>query len=176
MRVYFVIILCFSLVVGCNNTAVNNDTHKQWTFHTTPDKWEDSRIFQTPFDNRWDDRISISRQPFQELKGEKVYSPNKAYWYIIEVAESTGQENIVKLYLFNERQYLIEITLLDKYLNFDENIKWLNEKLVFIRVFWGIRLGMDMIFDVEEELVIYKELVHDGSIPFLQWQQAKQKN
>ncbi len=149
----------------------------QWHWHTTPDKWKEPRVFHTPFGKRYDAKILIWRKPLNEAFKCKVYSPNKAYWYggnVEDTDEPTfflnASDNPV--YVFNERNYVIQIL-------FDDaqawaNVFWINEKLLSIRARWGHVLGTDLIFDVEQEKFVYREMWHGGTIAFQQWQQAKQ--
>jgi hypothetical protein len=75
--------------------------------------------------------------------------------------------------IYNERDYLVTLDVRDIYANFKPRVEWINEKLLYVRLWWGRVLGVDFIFDVEKEQVICKDNINDGGIPFLQWQQAK---
>lgn len=74
--------------------------------------------------------------------------------------------------VFNERGFHILIRLLD-HSNPDVIVTWINEKLLYINVWWGRIIGTSLIYDVENEGFIYKEMVHDGVIPFQQAQDWK---
>jgi hypothetical protein len=74
--------------------------------------------------------------------------------------------------LFNERDYLLQIFLLD----FSTvEVRWINEKLLYVRVWWGRVLGTDIIYDVEKEEMIYKERCHNGQIVFQQFQKWRER-
>ena len=159
-----------------------------WQFHTTPDKWKDPRIFQTPFDREYESRVAISHEELTTDCELKILSPNKAYWFEIKPDEGyetwTSPTSGVRfhissadapIYVFNEHDRLIKILLKDHYPNFLLDVYWINQKLLYIKVWWGRVLGSCFIFDVEKESFIYREMVNDGNLPFQQWQQGKQK-
>jgi hypothetical protein len=163
---------------GCGGNAASDRANRQRAFHTTPDKWKDVRVFHRPFDEQWSERVKVRKVATQDTHSEKVYSPNKAYWYSVTVGPQvagphTGQVHDVNIDIFNERDYLVRLELPLTYMNFERRMQWINEKLLYVRVWWGRALGVDMVFDVETEQIVYMENVNFGTIPFLQWQQAK---
>ncbi len=170
-----ILIICFILLLfaGCKNKNASVNTQVEWSFHTTPDKWEEPRIFQTPFDDHWADRINIEKIPLKEFQNDKVFSPNKAYWFsVIEPNSINSAIRDAQINIYNERDYILCINLLQ--LNhYQITTNWINEKLIYIDAWWGRVLGVNLIFDVEKEIFIYKENVNDGGIPYSQWQQAK---
>ena len=174
MRIMFVSI-CFSLLLyGCSGKASSERVNAAWIFHTTPNKWKKSRFFHTPFDEGWSDRIVVRRTPLTQVPNEKVFSPNKSYWYSLTEPDFTkARTHNLQINIYNERDYLVRLEILDIYGNFKPHSEWINEKLLYVRLWWGRVLGVDFIFDVEKEQIIYKENINDGNVPFLQWQQAK---
>ncbi len=81
---------------------------------------------------------------------EKTLSPNKGYYFNLQ-----GWRPEATLSIYTEKDYLISI-------NFKEVFginkpKWINEKLIFITVWWGRIAATDIIYDVEKEKVIYLE-------------------
>jgi len=172
----FEIICCLLILAGCTDSAINQEVGSKCHFHTTPDKWKDARAFHTPFDDTWSDWIVVRRTPLAQVANEKVFSPNKAYWYSA-TQQDTMKKGPYKLQIdiYNEREYLVRLDMLNIYGNFKPHVKWINEKLLYVQVWWGRVKGVDLIFDVENERVIHKENINYGIIPFLQWQQAKGK-
>jgi hypothetical protein len=157
------------------------------SWHTRPDKWKEPRLFHTPFQQRYEERIAVSHVPQSEEFKFKLSSPNRAYWFGISPdvqSNQTCRDKVefevftpdARICVFNERDYLIEITLKDHYPNFLMNASWVSEKLLFVRVWWGRVLGTDFIFDVEQESFVYREMFNDGNIPFMQFQHLKQKS
>lgn len=166
---------CLLVMSGCSSKATSDRANRQWSFHTTPDKWKDVRVFHTAFDERWSERVQVRKVAAEDTCSEKIYSPNKAYWYSVAVGPQTRQVHDVRVDIFSERDYLVRLELSQIYMNFEKKVRWINEKLLYVRVWWGRALGADLIFDVETERIVYMENVHFGTIPFLQWQQAKMK-
>ena len=102
--------------------------------------------------------------PVGEIK-PGVYSPNKGYYFIVENGRPDGAVTI-----FAEKPYLIRI-------EFSElfglaNVKWINEKLLFIRPWWGRIAATDLIYDVEAERVIHSDGVIDAYQAFLQYRES----
>lgn len=52
----------------------------------------------------------------------------------------------------------------------NENIQITSFNII---IWWGRVLGTYFIYDVEKEKIIIKEMVHDGVIPFQQFQKTK---
>ena len=73
------------------------------------------------------------------------------------------------LWVYNERDYLIHIKLIEHSRQYIPQIKWINEKLIYVQLWWGRIVGAYFIFDVERESIIIKEMINDGQIPFQQW-------
>lgn len=147
-------------------------------FHTSPKHWEKPRTFQTPISQDELDAIldiqKVSNQidTEQTMFEEKIFSPNNAYWYgwhNIEIGSGNQQGSI---YIFNEKNKLIKISF-TYYANFGVNTKWINEKLLYTRIWRGRVVALDIIYDVEKESIMYSENTHDGLIPYQQFQQKK---
>ena len=155
-------------------------------WHTRPDKWKEPRNFQTPFLERYQQRIVIHHVSPSPDSKVKILSYNNAYWFGInpDWNPERPSEKCVRFHIdasdaqiriFSERDQQTEIVFKDHYPNFQITAAWVSEKLLFIRVWWGGVLGTDMIFDVEKESFIYREMVNDGGIPFIQWQGQKNR-
>jgi hypothetical protein len=160
--------------------SINNVFSQQW--HTTPDKWKEPRMFHSEFDKNYENRIRISHAQIDEkiLLGKNIkernYSPNKAYWFVANFPDTMKPGPwSTEIRVFNERDYIIKIELVDYAAQYVTTTKWINEKLLYIELWWGRVLGTYFIFDAEKEKVVIREMVHDGGISFQQWQQNKQK-
>ncbi len=46
----------------------------------------------------------------------------------------------------------------------DVQARWINEKLAFIRIWWGRMASSDMIFDAHRAAFIYREFAHYGAL------------
>lgn len=130
-----------------------------------PDCWmEERNIHGGDFADIWK-----SNMAFKKLAGEKlkpgVYSPNKGYYFVAEDGRPRGAVTI-----FAEKNYLIRIEFSELF-GLSE-IKWINEKLLFMRPWWGRIAATDLIYDVEAETVIYAESVTDAYLAFQQFRQS----
>jgi hypothetical protein len=121
-----------------------------------PDCWSESRIVHN-IDN-WKkiaqsfkiDTVKIDKP----VRFENI-SPNKGYSYKRE-----GFRPDVTISVYAEKDHLTVMRITDVFGVSD--IKWINEKLLFIRIWWGRIAVDDVIFDVEKEAVIYTEPAVDG--------------
>ena len=145
-------------------------------WHTSPEKWEKPRIYHTAFDEEFASRLRTGIGAMPSQFTQKNWSPNKAYWFMTIDPDTTkaGPRNTT-ISVFNEREYLLQISLLDHIQCGKPKVKWINEKLLLIRVWWGRVLGTDIIYDVEKEEIIYKEMFHDGETFFQQWQEVRER-
>ncbi len=119
---------------------VNPASSAEW--HTRPDKWKEPRIFHEPFEPTFENRIEISRitnKKMKELVKKKLtYSPNKAYWFTVDAPDTMkcGPWS-TEIKIFNERDYLVSIKLIDHAAQYTTTIKWINEKLLYVQFWWG---------------------------------------
>ncbi len=138
-------------------------------YHTPPDKWKEPRIYQSPFDPKYEGRILIGASPVRELP-DKVLSPNGAYWLALEKPDTLKPGPWqTTLCLFTERDSLQTLTFVDHV--YDVRADWINEHLVSVRVWWGRILGTDLVLDVETRAFIWREMMHWGQIEFQQCQE-----
>jgi hypothetical protein len=184
---YFILLIC-SIFLYLFNTAIFAESNQQ--YHTTPDKWKEPRNYQLPFNPNYENRIIVNHKKQNTEIKERILSPNRAYWFAgkpryegnLEFDNKYGIKFAAfspdnPIYIFNERDYLIEIKPSKKDPDyFLSKVNWINEKLIYIEVWWGRALGSSFIFDVESESMIYKEMIRYGKIPFIQWQVIKNKD
>jgi hypothetical protein len=169
------ILLWFFFILASFGTALAQD------WHTTPDKWQEGRIFHSKFENDFEGRIRIShtqldKKILEKIEKEKNYSPNKAYWFVVDSPDTMKPGPwSTEIRVFNERDSIIKIELVDHAATYVTSIRWVNEKLLYVQLWWGRILGTYFIFDVEKEKIVIKEMVYDGDIAFEQWQQNKRK-
>lgn len=164
------------IYVFLTSSAAHPSQKDHGTWHTRPDKWSEPRRFHSEFYKHYEKRILISHDILTENTGKKVLSPNKAYWFAVH------RPNYMKpppwstnISIFNERDYLMNIRFED-HNNYGMKVRWINEKLLYMQVWWGRILGSYLIFDVEKERTVVREMVNDGHIPFQQFQQLRNGN
>ena len=150
-------------------------------FHTPPGKWTEPRIYHTSLDDRdplhrkLAGQIELGRSRPAPASTQKVLSPNRAYWSVLSVPPCTAPAgaNDAVISVFTERDYWLSVTLADADCRYPPEVRWVNEKLLSVRVWWGRAIGTDLIVDVERERLVYRELFHDGQSVFEQWRSRK---
>jgi hypothetical protein len=174
-RYYLIIAFLIYIIslTGCNQQIPLKSANER-EFHTPPDKWAKPRIYHTTINRKYDQKITVNQIKDIEIK-RKVFSDNRAYWYAIEKRVDKNFEADESLYVFNERDYLIKIDISRIDSRYNSRANWINEKLIYYQWWWGRILGGYVIFDVEKEEILQKELVKDGGIAFQQFQQAKKE-
>lgn len=131
-----------------------------------PDCWQETRnIHGNKKSDTWQKNTTITRIQASKPK-PGVWSPNNAYFYIAE----DNARPTEKITIYAEKNYLTELTFSN--LVGLSTIKWINEKLLFLRPWWGRIAGTDIIFDVEKEKIIYAETVRDGSLAYQQYRES----
>jgi hypothetical protein len=94
------------------------------------------------------------------------------YWYLTELAEEKVSGPVdCTLTIYNERAEYLILSLKQCDERYGPKFHWINEKLLYVRVWWGRIVGTDIIVDVESSRIVYQEDVHDGVIPYQQWHQ-----
>jgi hypothetical protein len=120
------------------------------------------------FDGQYSGRILLQSVPLSEISvqnGAKVYSEQHTMWQIsvgpdymkagpwsttIYIGSDVGSE-VLKL------SFLVHA-------NGGAEIRWLNEKLVFGKVWWGRVYSTDFVLDVQKREFLYKEMAHYGEL------------
>lgn len=136
--------------------------------HTSPNNWKEPRNFHVPLLETMSERIIISKGKLG-LSDSVTKSPNNAYYFSLN-KKKNQKYTMLEIMIFNEKDSIPYI-LLKNYKSI-EIIKWINEKLIFIRVWFGRIAAADLIFDVEKEKIIYKETCYDGHQAYKQAKDA----
>lgn len=158
MRILLLSIIQFFLLFS--GVASSNDS---WP-GLPPDCWKESRNFHNGSDSKnWKPNIAFEHVPLKAFS-EKVFSPNKGYYFVRE-----GWRGKAALYIYSEKDYLIKISF-NKLHGIKE--KWVNEKLLFLQPWWGRIAATDIIYDVENEKIVYIEDLTDGHIAFDQYRKS----
>ena len=131
-------------------------------------KWNKPRDFHIAFDQKYEPRIEVIDGERRAPSETADYSKNEAYWFEIEPLNEKTNEQRISV----SADGSVTISLKDTYPNFPTKAHWINEKLIFIRVYWGRILGTDMIFDTEKNEFTYREMVYDGTTLYQQTHQA----
>lgn len=137
-------------------------------FHTDPSCWPQPRNYHQPATGtEWADQVRLFTSNRLPPEQPGVFAPNRAYQFWITTSPDGGRSEIL---INNEQSGLVVLELVRP---LDAPApRWLNEKLLYLRVAWGRIVFSDLLIDVEQVQVLYHELVHDGSIAFQQYRQA----
>lgn len=92
-------------------------------------------------------------------------SPNGAYWFRI-----SNEQGAVSLTYYAEKDHVVEVAFAD--VRWLGDVTWVNEKLIFARVWLGRIAAHDLMFDVESEQVIFSRSVLDGRLAYEQFKQG----
>ncbi len=128
----------------------------------SPDCWAESR--EVHQENHWRDHaefVSVRSIPLSEFEN-RTYSRNGAYW---TSWENERPDSFVIVYAEKERLSKIDFARVYGI----EEPKWINEKLLYIRVWWGKIAATDFIFDVEKKEFIHSESLVSGYIAMSQF-------
>src|SRR5262245_35921699 len=130
-----------------------------------PDCWKESRSYHGALGpDFWkaNTKISVVKKP---KPAPGIFSPNNGYFFVLE-----GWRPSAKVTIYAEKDHLIEVTFSELFGLSD--VRWINEKLLFMRPWWGRIQGTDLIYDVENEKVIYAEGITDAYIAYQQYQES----
>lgn len=131
-----------------------------------PDCWTESRMIHGVQDlaDLWQKHTRVSTRKAEKPKAGQL-SPNKAYLFIVEGGRPSG-----RVTAYAEKDHLVDIDFTELYGLSD--VHWVNEKLIFVRAWWGRIAATDILFDVETEKVIYTETVTNGSLAMQQYRES----
>jgi hypothetical protein len=131
---------------------------------SSPDCWEAPRNYHMHGSaSRWKDYVVTARVVRTDERTLETLSPNKGYSFSL-----TGTRPDYEVLIDAEKEHLVALKFSDTF-GLHE-IKWVNENLVFLRVWWGRLRGTDLIFNAESEAFVYDQTVEDGTQAYMQFQ------
>jgi hypothetical protein len=130
-----------------------------------PDCWAESRIYQTSNDEYdWPSRTKIEHIATAKPAAVTL-SPNRAYYFSLS-KDQPGQPLLV----FAEKDYSVRISFKEPLAVNDVN--WVNEKLLYMRIWWGRIAATDLVFDVEQERMVLTASTHEGGSAMEQYREG----
>lgn len=129
-----------------------------------PDCWPEARVVHSADDwKRLKENFKIEKIKLEKPVRFENVSPNKAYsfkteWFRLEA----------RISIYAEKDSLTIIKISDE--RGVSDVRWVNEKLLFMRIWWGRIAIEDVIFDVERDKVVYTEPAMDGYLAYQQYQ------
>jgi hypothetical protein len=123
-----------------------------------PDCWAEPRMVHSVQDvgDLWQRNTKVTtRRAGKPSQGQ--VSPNKGYVFVAE-----GSRPSARITIYAEKDHVVDISFVGLFGLSD--VRWLNEKLILMRPWWGRIVATDLIFDVEREKIVYSETVTDGAL------------
>jgi hypothetical protein len=142
------------LVTGCAAAPQPSSRHSGWQ-GSPPDCWSTARNYQTDGDDwNWPSRTKIERVATAR-PDVLTLSPNGAYYFALSQAQAD-----LSLLVFAGKDHSVRISFAGS--KDPPQVQWINERLLYVRIWWGRVAATDLIFNVESERVVHAESVHDG--------------
>ena len=114
-------------------------------------------------------RVNLIQGPPGATTGEAIVSPNGGYRMWVRNPD-TSKPGPWHAALIVDAERKTRPTLLIEDVAGPITPRWINEKLIFIRVTWGRIAFSDLILDAEKGELIYHERATDGQIAYQQFQ------
>jgi len=131
-----------------------------------PDCWTQPRNYHGPAgEYDWRSRVSLDTVPRNGPIEDGTVSPNQGYAFRKDMDGSSTTITVDA-----EKNHLLRIRI-EETIGISD-VRWINEKLLFLRPWWGRIAATDLIFDVETEQFIYEESVTYGGIAFNQYKES----
>lgn len=129
-------------------------------------KCGEARVQYTPFDENYSQKIilrEVHDSGPSEPEGNREYSPQRTAWVSPTSPEYSrpGPWNTTVTIAVPAGSKALQLAFHD-HASGCASVQWLNEKLLFGRVWWGRVYSTDFILDVEKEQFIYKQMAHYG--------------
>jgi len=136
--------------------------------HPSLPKCGQAKVQYTPFDENYSKRIMLREAPIPGLsnaEGDKEYSPQHTAWMSPDLPDYSrpGPWDTTIMVGNSAGSKVLQLTF-QNHASGSVSIRWLNEKLLFGRVWWGRIYSTDFILDVEREQFIYKQMAHYGEM------------
>lgn len=99
----------------------------------------------------------------EPMSGERIYSPNGGYYFV-----AAGDRPTSILHVFNEKSQVWAVSFVESF--YPLSPTWINENLLFVRVYGGRVSFVDLVLNVEAESVMHAQRGMDGSMAMRQFQ------
>ena len=131
-------------------------------------KCSDASVQYTPFDEDYSQKIILRIAPHSGTSGSernKEYSPQHTAWRSPNSPDYSrpGPWNTAVTIGTIGSSKVLQLAFRD-HASGGASVQWLNEKLIFGRVWWGRIYSTDFILDVEKEQFMYKQMAHYGEM------------
>jgi hypothetical protein len=153
-------------VTALTLTIVSPASAQIW--HTPPSCWSAARLTHADWSEQPGERLRVHRSREAPDGGTWVTSPNGGYRFRKIDPDFVAPPPWTTRIVIEAERSELTIVELGNHGNAPAHAAWLNEKLVFVRVWWGRVLGADLIVDAEKGDVVWKETARGGDAAFEQ--------
>jgi hypothetical protein len=128
---------------------------------------DENRVAYSEFDASFADKIVVRKTRGTDLPpmpSEKKLTPQKTRWLMVKkpnFMKPGPWTTTVSIGGLNSDDPMLELALID-HASGGAQVEWLNEKLLFVRVWWGRIVSTDLILNVEETTFPYREMANYG--------------
>lgn len=131
-------------------------------------KCSELRVQYTPFDENYSQRIILreaANSGTSEPEGNKVYSPQHTAW-VPQSSPDYSQPEPWSTTVVTATPVGSKVLQLafQNHASGGTSVQWLNEKLLFGRVWWGRIYSTDFIVDVKKEQFLYEQMAECGEM------------
>lgn len=114
-----------------------------------------------PLDDEIMANVSLERVA-TTFDGETILSPNglRAYWAVFpDFTQESPWSTVVYVADTDKAGEAIRVTI-DRHANVTPVVRWINDELLYLQVWWGRIAASDLVFDVVGGEFIYRKLVY----------------
>ena len=115
-------------------------------------------IYYLPFDETFSEQIILQEARTTAYEGEKLLSPNQLGF--VQLLQPTFSEKApwsTTLFIQHTNGKTLHLDLLN-HANIHPRTTWINDELLYIKVWWGRVLGTELILDLKNSTFIYKRM------------------
>jgi hypothetical protein len=129
-------------------------------------KCDQQKVAYSRFDHTYSKRIiwqSVTHSENPPAGIQKEYSPERTKWRA-NVEPDTSKQGAGNTTIYFGSDANEEVWKLSVNDNLGTDFKWLSEKLVFGRIWWGRIYATELVLDLENHKFIYKEMANYGGV------------
>jgi hypothetical protein len=156
-----------------NHTTTNCAVLLAWCLGAacgqTPPPCDDAQVQYRPAPSEVAHKIRVTRpssQPALSTSARKLVSPQGTRWFFEVDPDYTSTKEPWNTILFihrtGETDRVLRLDVMDHGNTFTAS--WINEKLLFVEVWWGRRAASDVILDIDQGKIMYHEMANYSEI------------
>lgn len=98
------------------------------------------------------------------------FSEDHKRWFaitytLVNMGAAVGQRLDYHINIYAQKDYMTNITLHDLYADGVPEVRWLNDKLLYIEFWWRSTVGGYIIYDTDNEYIVLREMLFLGAAP-----------